>query len=95
MGIILKPIITEKASALNEKGVYGFKVVKSATKGAIKQAIEETYGVKVSGVNTSMYNGKAKSRSTKRAIIKGTTQAYKKAYVTLQEGQKIDFYSNI
>lgn len=95
MGIIVKPIVTEKVTALNESSVYGFRVLKSASKPAIKAAIEEIYNVKVLAVNTSMYNGKVKTRSTKRGIISGNTGVYKKAYVTLEKGQVIDFYSNI
>jgi large subunit ribosomal protein L23 len=95
MGIIIKPIVTEKVTALNEKSVFGFRVLKSATKGDIKKAVEEMYKVNVLSVNTSMYNGKAKSRSTKRTLISGRTASYKKAYVTLKAGEVIDLYSNI
>ncbi|MBQ0029589.1 MAG: 50S ribosomal protein L23 [Paludibacteraceae bacterium] len=95
MGIIIRPIVTEKLDKLNQSGVYGFRVVKSASKEDIKKAVEEAYNVKVSSVNTSIVNGKAKMRSTKRSLIKGFSASYKKAYVTLENGQEIDFYSNI
>ncbi len=95
MGIIIKPIVTEKVTALNEKSVFGFRVVRSASKGQIKKEIQDLYKVNVLSVNTSMFNGKSKSRSTKRNIISGKTAAYKKAYVTLKAGEVIDFYSNI
>ena len=95
MGVIIKPIVTEKVTALNEKSVYGFRVLKSATKEEIKKAVEDIYKVSVLAVNTSIVNGKKKTRSTKRGLISGTTASYKKAYVTLKSGEVIDFYSNI
>ena len=95
MGVIIKPIVTEKVTALNEKSVYGFRVLKSATKEQIKAAVEDVYKVKVQAVNTLIYNGKKKTRSTKRGLISGNTGAYKKAYVTLKPGEAIDLYSNI
>ncbi|OIO99969.1 MAG: 50S ribosomal protein L23 [Bacteroidetes bacterium CG2_30_33_31] len=96
MNIIERPIISEKLSALTEKlNRYGFVVKKNANKIQIKQAIESLYEVEVAAVNTMNYGGKAKSRSTKSGYIPGRTQAFKKAIVTLAEGQSIDFYSNI
>ena len=53
------------------------------------------YDVEVTDVNTMQYTGKNKSRATKTGLIKGRTKAFKKAVVTLKEGDKIDFYSNI
>ena len=57
--------------------------------------VEDLYGVKVVAVNTMNYSGKNKSRYTKAGLIRGTENAYKKAIVTLAEGEKIDFYSNL
>ena len=74
---------------------YGFVVKKDANKLEIKQAVEELYNVKVSEVNTMRYAGKRKTRNTKSGITVGKTSAYKKAVVTLVEGEVIDFYSNI
>ena len=96
MNIILKPVITEKMTKLGEKlNRYGFVVYKKANKLQIKQAIEELYGVDVVSVNTMNYSGKAKSRFTKSGVISGRTNSYKKAIVTLADGETIDFYSNI
>lgn len=96
MATIIKPIVTEKQTALTDKfNKYGFRVDKSANKLEIKKAIEEMYNVTVVGVNTSILPGKNKTRYTKGGIINGSTSNYKKAIVTLKEGDKIDFYSNI
>ncbi len=97
MGIIIKPILTEKQTAISEKfpNRYGFRVAPSANKVEIKNAIEELYGVKVESVNTINYNGKRKSRYTKAGVISGKTSAFKKAVITLKEGESIDFFSNI
>ena len=95
MSILIKPIITEKVSALNEKGKYGFVVKKKANKVEIKNAIEKMYGVTVEAVNTMIYPGKEKTRYTKSKIISGRTGQYKKAIVTVAQGEVIDFYSGI
>lgn len=96
MSIIIKPIVTEKATSLTEKlNRYSFKVNKDANKIQIKKAVEATYNVTVEDVNTSIVRGKNKTRYTKSGIIKGATSDYKKAVVTLKEGDTIDFYSNI
>jgi len=96
MAIIIKPIVTEKMTALTEKlNRYGFRVDLNANKIQIKQAIQEMYKVTVVSVNTSVFPGKKKSRYTKAGIVKGTTGRYKKAVVTLKEGEVIDLYSNI
>jgi len=94
--IILKPLITEKMTAITEKsGKYGFLVKKDAGKAQIKKAIEDLYEVKISSVATMIYQGKTKSRFTKAGFISGKASAYKKAIVTLADGEKIDFYSSI
>ncbi len=96
MGIIIKPIITEKMTALGEKlGRYGFIVDKRANKLQIKKAVKELYGVEVEDVNTMTYAGKYKSRFTKSGLLSGKTNSFKKAIVTLAKGETIDFYSNI
>ena len=96
MSIIIKPIVTEKATLLTEKlNRYSFKVNKDANKIQIKKAVEAAYNVTVVDVNTSNVCGKNKTRYTKAGIIKGATSDYKKAVVTLKEGDLIDFYSNI
>ncbi|GAB1403630.1 MAG: 50S ribosomal protein L23 [Lentimicrobiaceae bacterium] len=96
MGIIIKPVVTEKMTLLGEKlQRYGFIVQKSANKLQIKKAVEEIYGVEVTEVNTMNYDGKAKSRFTKAGLLTGRSNSYKKAIITLAEGETIDFYSNI
>ncbi|NOU16815.1 MAG: 50S ribosomal protein L23 [Bacteroidales bacterium] len=96
MNILIRPIVTEKMERLSEKlNQYGFIVEKSANKLQIKKAIEELYGVTVNSINTIRYAGKLKSRYTKSGFLSGKTNSFKKAIVTLKEGEKIDFYSNI
>jgi len=96
MEILLKPVVTEKMTKLGDDfNCYGFIVDKRANKIQIKKAIEEMYGVTVEVVNTMRYVGKSKSRYTRTGIITGKTSSYKKAIITLVEGDKIDFYSNI
>ena len=97
MGIIVKPLVTEKMNAITEKNNsrFGFIVRPEANKEDIKKEVEALYNVKVLGVNTLRYNGKNKSRYTRSGLIKGRTNAFKKAIVTLKEGDTIDFYSNI
>jgi len=95
MSVLIKPLVTEKISALNEEGRYGFVVALDANKIQIKKAVEEMYGVKVEDVNTMRYQGKAKSRFTKSGLINGRTASYKKAIVKVAEGDVIDFYSGV
>lgn len=96
MAIILKPIVTEKMTGLGEKlNRYAFRVDRKANKVEIKKAVEELYNVQVVAVNTAVVAPKKKSRYTKSGLIEGKTSAYKKAIVTLKEGETIDFYSNI
>ena len=97
MGSIIKPIVTEKQTAVTEKmpNRFGFRVSPDANKLEIKKAVEEMYNVSVESVNTMNYSGKRKSRYTKSGIIDGKQAAYKKAIVTLKEGEVIDFFSNI
>ncbi|PZR28184.1 MAG: 50S ribosomal protein L23 [Citrobacter freundii] len=94
--VLIKPILTEKANAQQEKlHRYAFKVARKANKLEIKKAVETFYNVSVVGVNTSVVPGKNKSRFTKAGVINGRKPAYKKAYVTVAEGESIDLYSNI
>jgi len=96
MDILLKPIVTEKMTSQGDKfNRYGFIVAKNANKLQIKKAVEELYEVTVDSVNTMRYGGKIKSRNTKSGLLTGRTAAIKKAVITLAEGNKIDFYSNI
>jgi len=96
MGIIIRPIITEKMTADSENfNRYGFIVDPKANKIEIAKAVKEMYGVSVIKVNTMNYAGKKKSRYTKAGVISGQTNAYKKAIVQVAEGESIDFYNNI
>ena len=114
MAFIVKPLVTEKMTAITEKSSveksykvkgetrtkkaeakYGFIVLPEANKLDIKKEIESLYNVTVIDVNTARYAGKRQSRYTRKGLIKGQKNAYKKAIVTLKEGDSIDFYSNI
>ena len=96
MGILIKPIVTEKLTVQGEKlNRYGFIVDREANKLQIKAAVEQLYNVTVADVNTVNYHGKRKSRYTKAGMLQGRTNHYKKAYVTLVGEDKIDFYANI
>lgn len=96
MDIRIEPIVTEKATKLTDKlNRYTFRVSPEANKYQIKALVEKLYEVKVVNVNTAVVRGKNKSRWTKSGLLKGSTSSYKKAYVTVGEGQTIDFYSNI
>ena len=96
MGIIIKPIVTEKLTDQGEKlNRYGFVVDRKANKLQIKDAVEKMYGVSVTDVNTVNYHGKKKSRYSKTGVLRGRANHYKKAYITLAGEDKIDFYANI
>ena len=110
MAIIIKPIVTEKMNNITEKSslarkkkdgsapvncVYGFYVNPDSNKIQIKKAVEEKFGVTVLSVNTANFLGKTKSRYTKKGLLVGKVSDFKKAFVTLKEGDQIDFYSNI
>ncbi len=95
MSILKSPLVTEKVSALNEKGKYGFIVEATANKVEIKKAVEKLYGVNVKNVNTINVLGKKKTRFTKAGTLEGRKPDYKKAIVTLAQGEVIDFYSNV
>lgn len=96
MDILLKPIVTEKMTAQGEDlNRYGFRVAMKANKIQIKKAVEEMYDVTVTSINTMRYAGKKKSRNIRGGMTIGKTSSFKKAIITLAEGDTIDFYSNI
>ncbi|WP_075349322.1 50S ribosomal protein L23 [Algoriphagus marinus] len=95
MDILKQPLITEKISAMNERGVYGFIVEKTAKKPEIKNAVEKTFGVKVVSIRTMRYAAKHKSRYTKAKVVSGFTNAFKKAIVEVADGEVIDFYGEV
>lgn len=93
--IIIKPLITEKTDKLGKLNRYSFKVAKDANKLEIKKAIETMYGVKVEDVNTAVLPGKLKTRYTKSGFTRGIRPAYKKAFITLKEGEVLDIYATL
>ncbi len=96
MNILIKPIITEKATAdadLNNR--YGFVVNPKANKVEIKKAVEATYGVSVEKVRTMNVRPDRRVRHTKTGVQTGKTNAVKKAIVQVAEGDTIDFYNNL
>jgi len=96
MSILIKPIITEKATNDSELfNRYAFVVDKMANKLEIKNAVEEAYGVAIESVKTMNYPVARKTKYTKTGIQHAQKGAYKKAIVQLAEGESIDFYSNI
>ncbi len=96
MSVIIKPILTEKATKENELlNRFGFVVAKSANKIQIKKAVEQAYGVSVLSVNTSISRANRSTKYTKNGLITAKTGAYKKAFVQVKEGETIDLYTNI
>ena len=95
MSILKKPIVTEKATALNEKGQYAFEVAREANKVQIKKEIEQMYGETVTGISTMRTLGKLKSKFTKGGSVSGRRANSKKAVVTVKEGDVIDFYNGL
>ncbi len=96
MNILIKPIITEKATRdAEDKNRYGFVVANEANKIEIKDAIESAYGVSVTKVRTMNVRPDRKTKYTKTGVITGKTNAFKKAIVQVAEGETIDFYNNI
>jgi large subunit ribosomal protein L23 len=91
--VLVRPVLTEKVNGQIEKsGRYTFVVAKAANKLEVKKAVEEFYGVKVSDVNTVVVPAKNKSRFTKAGVLKGRKSGYKKAIITLAEGDSIDLF---
>ena len=95
VGILIRPIITEKMTELGEKRQYAFEVPASVNKIEVGKAVEKKFNVKVTSVRTSMVKGKQKSQMTKRGRFAGQTKTWKKAIVTLKEGDKIDYFGNV
>ncbi len=94
--VLIKPILTEKANGQQESlRRYAFKVARQANKLEIKKAVEEFYGVSIVDVNTSVVPAKNKTRYTKKGFVHGRKPAFKKAMITLAEGETIDLYSII
>ena len=95
MGILIRPIVTEKASAASElEKRYSFEVKTTANKVQIKKAVEDFYGVNVEKVRTLIYKPKHKTKYTKSGVQFSKTNFVKKAIVSVSEGDTIDFYEN-
>ncbi len=91
--VLIRPIVTEKVNQQMEKNNrYSFVVDKRANKLEIKEAVEQFYNVRVDEVNTMIIPAKAKSRFTKAGFVTGRKPAYKKAVVSLSEGEEIDLF---
>ena len=96
MSILIKPIITEKATADSEmNNRYTFLVDTTSNKVEIKKAVEAAYGVTVDKVRTQNYGPERKTRYTKSGLQRGKTNRIKKAIVDVAEGDAIDFYNNL
>ncbi len=96
MSILIKPIITEKATKMSEdENRYTFEVDRNANKLQIKDAVESVYGVSVTKVRTMNVRPDRTTKYTKSGVVTGKTSAYKKAIVQVAEGETIDLYANI
>tara|TARA_B100000575_G_scaffold230859_1_gene191892 strand:+ start:4566 stop:4856 length:291 start_codon:yes stop_codon:yes gene_type:complete len=96
MEILLRPILTEKATNESElRNTYTFVVSNKANKVEIKRAVESSYGVSVEKVRTMIYGAETKTRYTKRGIQNSKKGSYKKAIVKISEGDRIDFFANL
>jgi large subunit ribosomal protein L23 len=94
IGILKRPIVTEKLTDLQDKGFYAFEVEKAANKIDIAKAVEKKFNVTVLAVRTSVHKGKAKSQMTRKGRFYGRTPSWKKAVVRLKAGDKIEFFEN-
>ena len=93
--VIVAPVITEKATMASEHNKVVFKVAGKATKPQIKEAVEGLFSVKVKAVNTHIRKGKTKRFRAFRKVSVGKTAGYKKAIVTLAEGQSIQIFEGV
>ncbi len=96
MSILIKPIITEKATNDSEvNNRYSFIVAKKANKLEIKSAVQAAYGVSIESVKTLNYPVQKSTKYTKKGLVTGVKGGFKKAIVQLAEGESIDFYNNL
>ena len=95
IGIIYRPIVTEKMTNLQERGLYAFEVDPQANKIDIARAVEKRFNVKVTNVRTMNMKGKTKSQMTRKGRFVGKTSHFKKAIITLKEGDKIELFGNV
>lgn len=95
VSIIKRPILTEKITALQDRRQYAFEVDEKANKIEIVRAVEKKFKVKVMNVRTMVVKGKSKTQLRKSGRFEGMTRGWKKALVTLKEGDKIDYIENV
>ena len=94
-GLIYRPLVTEKISKLQDKGLYAFEVSPKANKIDIARAIAKKFNVTVVNVRTMNYKGKSKTQMTRKGRFAGKTSHFKKAIITLKAGDKIDLFENV
>jgi large subunit ribosomal protein L23 len=92
--ILIKPLVTEKSETMAKLGQYVFKVAKDANKIQIQKAVEDMFNVAVTAVNTAVLPGKTKTRQSKSSVMRGQKPSFKKAYVTLAKGEKLEFFGS-
>jgi large subunit ribosomal protein L23 len=93
--VIVRPVISEKSMDETQRGKYTFAVHEDANKFQIKEAVEELFKVRVTGVNVSTTKPKEKRRNTRRGRTKGYTSPWRKAIVTVASGDKIEFFEGV
>lgn len=93
--ILFRPIVTEKMTALEARRQYAFEVERDANKIEIQKAIEKKFNVNITSIRTINIKGKQKTQMTRRGRFTGKTSQWKKAIITLKEGEKIEFFENI
>ena len=94
--VLIRPLITEKMTELNEtQQKYGFVVSVDTNKIEIAKVLKEKFDVDVVSVNTIKYKGKTKTQFTRKGRFTGKTPQFKKAIVTLKEGQTIDIFGEV
>jgi large subunit ribosomal protein L23 len=94
-GILRRPIVTEKITGLQDKRQFSFEVAPHANKIQIAMAVEKKFKVTVVSVRTMVVKGKRKTQLTRRGRFEGRKNTWKKAMVTLKEGEKIDYFENV
>lgn len=94
--ILIRPVITEKSELLSSNSnQYSFVVAKKANKIEVKKAIKKKYNVTVESVRTMIVPGKSKTRATRSGYVQGRTSSYKKAIVSVAEGEELNIYGEV
>ena len=93
--ILVRPVITEKITGLQDQRQYAFEVPVTANKIEVEKAVEKKFKVKVTSVRTLLVKPKRKTQLTRGGRFEGRTNTWKKAIVTLKEGDKIDYFENV